>query len=78
MQLGIDSDAVYLVMPSAKICFASYFYLASLPHSLNYNIAPHNAPILVECCALKNVACSAVEAECGDLFHNAQLAITAL
>eukprot|EP00957_Ditylum_brightwellii_P039641 2998866-Ditylum_brightwellii.AAC.1 len=75
MQLCVDSNAAYLVMPGAKSCFSGYFYLASKPHSLNYNIALHNAPILVECCALKNAICSATEAECGGLFHNAQLAV---
>eukprot|EP00957_Ditylum_brightwellii_P159422 12135412-Ditylum_brightwellii.AAC.1 len=75
MQLRIDSNAAYLVMPSTKSCFTSYFYLASMPHSLNYNIAPYNAPILVDCCALKNIVCSTVEAEYGGLFHNAQLAV---
>eukprot|EP00957_Ditylum_brightwellii_P042141 3191831-Ditylum_brightwellii.AAC.1 len=34
--------------------------------------ALHNAPILAECKALKNVACSAAEAECRELFHNSQ------
>eukprot|EP00957_Ditylum_brightwellii_P054319 4115155-Ditylum_brightwellii.AAC.1 len=54
MQLHIDSDAAYLVMPGAKSCFVGYFYMASNPHTLNYNGVLHNAPILVECHALKN------------------------
>eukprot|EP00957_Ditylum_brightwellii_P122416 9334268-Ditylum_brightwellii.AAC.1 len=75
MQLQVDSDAVYLVMPAAKSCIAGYFFLSADPNPLNYNNAPHNAPILVECCTLKNVVCSVAEAECGRLFHNAQNAV---
>eukprot|EP00957_Ditylum_brightwellii_P189245 14404449-Ditylum_brightwellii.AAC.1 len=75
MQLRIDLGAVYLIMPSTKSCFAGYFYLASHPHPLNYNLALHNAPILVECCTLKKVVCSAAEAEYRGLFHNMQLAV---
>eukprot|EP00957_Ditylum_brightwellii_P202459 15330264-Ditylum_brightwellii.AAC.1 len=41
-------------------------------HTLNYNKPPHNAPILIACRTLKYVVCSAVEAECGVLFHNSQ------
>eukprot|EP00957_Ditylum_brightwellii_P186897 14232559-Ditylum_brightwellii.AAC.1 len=75
MQLRVDSDAAYLVMPGAKSHFVGYFYFAAHPHPLNYNLVLHNAPILVECCALKNVVCSAAEAECRGLFHNMQLAV---
>eukprot|EP00957_Ditylum_brightwellii_P180573 13755131-Ditylum_brightwellii.AAC.1 len=39
----------------AKSCIAGYFYLAAGPNPLNYNKAPHNMPILVECLAIKNV-----------------------
>eukprot|EP00957_Ditylum_brightwellii_P207198 15351931-Ditylum_brightwellii.AAC.1 len=72
MQLRINSDAAYLVMPAAKSPITSYFFLSTDPNPLNYNNAPHNAPILVECRALKNVVCSVAEAECSGLFHNAQ------
>eukprot|EP00957_Ditylum_brightwellii_P114873 8760369-Ditylum_brightwellii.AAC.1 len=46
MQLCIDSDAAYLVMPTAKSRIAGYFFLSADPNPLNYNNAPHNAPIL--------------------------------
>eukprot|EP00957_Ditylum_brightwellii_P044286 3360207-Ditylum_brightwellii.AAC.1 len=75
MQLQVDSDVAYMVMPGSKSCFTGYFFLASHPHLLNYCSAPHNSPILVECRALKNVVCSAAEAECGGLFHNVQNAV---
>eukprot|EP00957_Ditylum_brightwellii_P031168 2362140-Ditylum_brightwellii.AAC.1 len=58
-------------MPGAKSCIAGYFYLVADPNHLNYNKAPHNAPILVECQAIKNVVCTLAEAECSRLFHNA-------
>eukprot|EP00957_Ditylum_brightwellii_P101926 7768452-Ditylum_brightwellii.AAC.1 len=48
MQLGVDSDAAYLILPGAKSCFAGHFYLKSLPNMLNYNTAPNNAPIHTE------------------------------
>eukprot|EP00957_Ditylum_brightwellii_P211678 15366461-Ditylum_brightwellii.AAC.1 len=54
MQLHVDSNAAYLVMPGAKSCFVGYFYLASHPHPLNYNGTLHTAPILVECYILKS------------------------
>jgi len=76
MRLATGSDAAYLVIPGAKSRYASHFYLESLPHPLNYNRAPNNAPILTECRALKNVVCSAAEAECGGLFHNSQTTIS--
>eukprot|EP00957_Ditylum_brightwellii_P204228 15338244-Ditylum_brightwellii.AAC.1 len=44
MQLRIDLDSTYLVMPGTKSHFAGYFYLASHPHPLNYNRTPHNDP----------------------------------
>eukprot|EP00957_Ditylum_brightwellii_P143388 10923505-Ditylum_brightwellii.AAC.1 len=72
VQLRVDSDAAYLVMPTAKSSIAGYFFLSVDPNPLNYNNSPHYAPTLVEYCALKNVVCSAAEAECGGLFHNAQ------
>ena len=75
MQLSVDSDAAYLVVPGAKSRYAGHFYLQSKPHRLNYNKAPHNAAIHTECKILKNIVCSAAEAECGGLFHNAQIAL---
>eukprot|EP00957_Ditylum_brightwellii_P142680 10871642-Ditylum_brightwellii.AAC.1 len=64
MQLCIDSDAAYLVMPGAKSHIVGYFFLSAYPKPLNNN-ASHNVLILVKCCALKNAVCSVAEAECG-------------
>ena len=75
MQLAVNSDAAYLVVPGAKIRYAGHFYLKAHPHRLNYNKAPHNAAVHTECKILKNIVCSAAEAECGGLFHNAQAAL---
>eukprot|EP00957_Ditylum_brightwellii_P134865 10282321-Ditylum_brightwellii.AAC.1 len=44
MQLRVDSDAAYLVMPAAKSRIAGYFFLSTDPNPLNYNNAPYNAP----------------------------------
>ena len=38
-------------------------------------MSPNNAPILKECKTLKNIVCSATEAECGGLFNNTKSAI---
>eukprot|EP00957_Ditylum_brightwellii_P181580 13831161-Ditylum_brightwellii.AAC.1 len=62
-------------MPAAKSQITSYFFLSADPNPLNYNNTPHNAPILVKRRILKNAICSAAEAECGRLFHNAQNAV---
>eukprot|EP00957_Ditylum_brightwellii_P167190 12727205-Ditylum_brightwellii.AAC.1 len=63
MQLYIDLNAAYLVTPTAKSCITGYYFFSTDPNPLNYNNAPHNAPILVECGTLKNIICSAAEAE---------------
>ena len=75
MQLAVDSNAAYLVVPGSKSRYAGHYYLEALPHCLNYNKTPHNAAVHTECWILKNIVCSAAEAECGGLFHNAQTAI---
>ena len=70
MILHIDSDAAYLVMPTAKSRIAGYYYLSSKPTSTSS--PPLNGAILIECKTLKHVVASAAEAETGGLFHNAQ------
>ena len=75
MQLAVDSDADYLVVPGAKSRYAGHFYLESKPNAKNYNGSPSNAAVHMECKTLKNIVCSAAEAECGGLFQNAQVAI---
>ena len=75
MQLAVDSDAAYLVVPGAKSRYIGYFYLEADPHRLDYSKAPHNAAVHTEYRILKNIVCSAAEAECGRLFRNAQAAL---
>jgi hypothetical protein len=71
MVLTIDSDAAYLVAPSAKSRVAGYFQLNSKRRS-----NPHtNAAILIECKTLRHVVASSAEAETAGVFHNAQRAI---
>ena len=48
--------------------------LASKPNKFNQHQVPHNAPILIECKTIRNVVCSAAEAETAGLFHNGQTA----
>ena len=72
MQLMADSDAAYLVLPGAKSRIAGHFMLAAKPNVHNEHKPPHNAPILVECKTIKNVVCSAAEAETAGLFYNGQ------
>eukprot|EP00957_Ditylum_brightwellii_P188919 14380542-Ditylum_brightwellii.AAC.1 len=55
MQLGVDSDTTYLLLPGAKRCFAGHFYLKSLPNALNYNVVPNNTPIHIKCQTIKLV-----------------------
>ena len=74
MQLMVDTDAVYFVLPGAKSRIADHYMLASAPNKRNEHPAPHNTPILVECKTIKNVVCSAAEAETVGLFYNGQTA----
>eukprot|EP00957_Ditylum_brightwellii_P043116 3266582-Ditylum_brightwellii.AAC.1 len=76
MQLSVDSDAAYLVLPGTKNRFASHFYLKSLPNALNYNAVQNNAPIHTKCRTIKLVEYLLAEAECSGLFYNSQTAIT--
>ena len=76
MQLRVDSDTAYLVMPEAKSRIAGHYMLEAKPNKNSEHPPPLNAPILIECQALKNVVCSAAEAECGGLFHNGQTTVT--
>ena len=73
MQLRVESDASYLVLKGAKSRVAGHFYLQ--PHKNYFNTTPQNGPVHTECSTLKNVVCSAAEAECGGLFVNCQKAI---
>ena len=75
MQLLVDSDAAYLVLPGAKSRFAGHFMLEARHNKYTEHDPPINAPILVTCKTIKNVVCSAAETECGGLFDNGQMAI---
>ena len=75
MQLHIESDAAYLVLPGARSRVAGYFYLRAHRHPNKAYPGYFNAPVLIKCSTLKNVVSSAAEAECGGLFHNCTKAI---
>eukprot|EP00957_Ditylum_brightwellii_P028168 2127416-Ditylum_brightwellii.AAC.1 len=75
MQLHVDSNATYIFQPRAKHRYTGHFYLASHPSPINYNKVPNNVSILTECKTLKNIICSAAEAECSILFRNSQKAM---
>ena len=71
MQLKVESDASYLSVKGAKSRIGGHFYLDA-----HYDVVKStNSPILTECSTIRNVVCSAAEAECGALFHNCQKAI---
>ena len=73
MQLKLESDASYLSVKNSHSRYVGHFYLESLPNL--YNPIAQNGPIHTECAVLKNVVCSAAEAECGGVFHNCQKAL---
>ena len=75
MKLAVDSGVSYLVVPGAKSRYTGHFYLESHPHRLNYMKTPFNEAIHTKCKILKSIVCSAAEAECRGLFHNAQVAL---
>ncbi len=68
MQLNIESDAVYLVLPGARSRAVGHFYLsASATPNKTYK-GQFNAPIHTECHL-------AAEAECAVLFYNCMVAV---
>ena len=69
MQLSVESDAAYLILPGAKSRIAGYYVL----NNSTNNKKP--SPIFVECKAIRHVVCSAAEAETHGLFVNCQNAI---
>ena len=72
MQLTVDSDAAFLVLPKARSRLAGYFRLLDPPLNRKYK---HNGAILIECRAIRNVVTSAAEAETHGVYHNARVAI---
>ena len=71
MQLKVESDASYLSIKGAKSRIGGHFYLEA---NIDINTTT-NSPVHTECSTIKNVVCSAAEAECGALFQNCQKAI---
>ena len=66
MQLMIDLDAAYLVLPKVRSRIAGYFRLANTPTSI-YKYKDNGA-ILIECHTLRDVVTSAAEAETKGVF----------
>ena len=75
MQLHIESDAAYLVIPGARSRAAGHFYLAASAAPNKKYAGRFNAPIHTECRTIRNVVSSAAEAECAALFHNCTVAV---
>ena len=73
MQLHIDSDAAYLVLPHSRSRIAGFYHLTNLPHDSDRYF--RNGGVLVECSRIRHVVASSAEAETAGLFHNAQTAI---
>ena len=63
MQLRVDSDAAYLVMPEAKSRITVHYMLEANHNKHSEHPPSLNVSILIECQALKHVACSTAEAE---------------
>ena len=72
IQLYIDTDAAYLVLPKARSRVAGYFRL------LKHNPSPSldNGPILIECRTLRNVVTSAAESETHSVFYSAKQSLS--
>ena len=64
MVLHADSDAAYLTMPEARICYADHFYLSDWPSliPIKSNLE-RNGCIHTECKTIRNVVSSPAEAE---------------
>ena len=73
MQLIVDSDAAYLVLPKAWSRIAGYFRLADKPSKSKYYT--DNGAILIECYTLRYVVTSAAEAETKGVLYNAKISI---
>lgn len=71
MQLNVDTDAAFLVMPKARSCIAGYFCLLNDPDGPKRQYVD-NGPILIECKKLRSVFSSAAESKTHGTFHNAK------
>ena len=76
MVLHVDSDASYLTMPEARICYAGRFYLSdwTSPSPIKPN-PERNGPIHTEWKTIRNVVSSAAEAETCGTINNGEKAI---
>ena len=74
MQLVVDSDAAYLVLPKARSRFAGYFRLLDHPSTRHKTL--YNGPILIECKTIRHVVSSAAEAERHGVFQNSKTAVS--
>ena len=68
MVLHIDSDAAYLIAPTARRRVAGYFHLSN--HPTTTKIPTLNGAIHVECKTLHHVVSSVSEAEISEVYHN--------
>ena len=75
MQLWVHGDAAYLIAKKSRSQIAGYFFLSNTPENPLQLKPTHNAYVHIECRLLKHVVASAIEVECGALFHNSQLAV---
>ena len=75
MQLWVHGNTAYLV--SAKVCIriSSYLFLSDTPEKPLQLKPTHNAAVHVKSRSLIHAVASDSEAECGALFHHAQLAL---
>ena len=69
--LNINSDVTYLVAPKSRSRVAGYYHLTG-DHTKNLKL---NGDIHAECKTLRHMVSSTTEAEVGEVFHNAPIAI---
>ena len=73
MQLHVDTDAAFLVLPKARSRIAGYYRL--LRHTDSPHFKDDNGPFYILCKTLRSVVTSAAEAETHGVFHNAKKTI---
>ena len=69
MQLHVDSDAAFLVLPKSHSRIAGYFCLLNNKDKDDY---VDNGQILLECCTIRSVVTSVAEVETHGVFQNAR------
>ena len=73
MQLHVDSDAAYLVLPNARSRFAGHFYLSDTPPPPPTKPTPKpNGAIMTICKTIRGVMGSAAETETAGVYGNGQ------